>query len=108
MKIRIVMDSSGPGSIPAGTILEVGKDISKADAENLLEVRSGHSSAVAVPVVEDRAETADAPEKRGTEKRDAPEKPAEREAAAEPAEPEEEPKRAPGRPPGSTNKPRPQ
>lgn len=113
MKIKIVMDSSGPGSIPRGTVLEVGKDISEADAQNLLEVRTGHSGAFAVPVVEERVESPVPKQERVETREDkAAEVHAEPAVHAEPVvqdSQEEFPvKRGPGRPPGSRNRPKPQ
>jgi hypothetical protein len=111
VKVRIIQQASGPGSYPVGTILEVTPE----EARGLCSTGASQSTPFAVPVVEDRTETADAPEKPAVETRGtsaATASPAvkapEPVKAEEPVKDEEPVKRGPGRPPGSTNRPKPQ
>lgn len=118
MKVRIIQQMSGsrPNGLPwppAGTVL----DVPDWEGRSLCATGDSHDTPIAVPVVEERAETRPAPQPTPVETR-APEPAAA--VAAEPVaeakptvteqpEPPEQPvKRGPGRPPGSTNKPRPQ
>lgn len=110
MKIKVVLDSSGPGSVPRGTVLEVGRDVSEEESRNYL------ASGFAVPVVEERVETPTPKQERVETREDKEPEPVEvvtTEPEPEQPEPdsdtEDEPvKRGPGRPPGSKNKPKPQ
>ena len=111
MKVRIMQQGSGPGSVPVGTILEV----SDEEGRGMCATTDSQRTPYAVPVVEDRAEQRPAPEDKRTETREdkaaekpeppEPEPPKVEEKKAE--EPEPEPRRGPGRPPGSTNRPKP-
>ncbi len=104
MRVKIIQQASGPGSYPIGTILDLPED----EARGLCSAGASQGTPFAIPVVEDRTETAVAPAKANVEVR------AEVKAEAVPVVTEPEPvveqpvKRGPGRPPGSTNKPRPQ
>jgi hypothetical protein len=109
VKVRIIQQASGPGSVPLGTILEVTPE----EARGLCSAGASQSTPFAVMVTEDRTETADAPEKRNVETRGtstatAAPKVQEPAKAEEPKAEEEPAKRGPGRPPGSTNRPKPQ
>jgi hypothetical protein len=108
VKVRVIQQASGPGSVPVGTILAVTPE----EARGLCHVTDSQPTPFAVLVVEDRTETADAPVSVATETRGGGTlKPAVAEVHNDTPEPEvvEAPaKRGPGRPPGSTNRPKPQ
>lgn len=65
MLVKIIQQGSGPGSYPVGTIL----DVTDEEGRGYCTAGGSHSTPFAVPVVEDRSETADAPADKRTETR---------------------------------------